>query len=76
MTDQIFYKKPYAKIHQTKKSYCMDKAIRIYRDSPETITLQVRSHTDKRGQIAMATVTRKEALEIAAYLTRKAEELR
>lgn len=74
-TDQIFYRKPYAKIYQTDKTNCMDKAVRIYRDSPYTITLQVRSHTDKRGQIATATVTRQEALEIAAYLTRKAAEL-
>ncbi len=75
MIDQILINKQYAKSKQIDRHLVTNPALRIYRDSPYTITLQVRTHTDKTARISYATVTRAEALEIAAFLTRKAEEL-
>ena len=74
--DQIFLNKPYTRIYPIKKEYVEEKAVRIYRESPTHIQLQIRSYTDKRGMLATTSITKAEALEIAAYLTRKAAELR
>lgn len=76
MTDQFYVAKPHAESHVTELENVQRKAVRIYRDSPYTITVQVRTCTAKRGRISSATLTRAEAIDLSRFLIRVAEELR
>lgn len=75
MSDQVLLKKPYAESREVALHLCLDKALRVYRDSPYGITIQVRTHTAKKGRISSVSVSKAEAVEIARYLLAKAEEL-
>jgi hypothetical protein len=79
MTDQILLMKPYADSRVISPKHPVsdefDQALRIYRDSPFTITVQVRTRKGTQKRISTATVTKQEAKDIAAYLLRVAEEL-
>lgn len=77
MTDQLFYPNQYADSRPIDLSHVLDNVgLRVYRDSPFSITVQVRSRTQAQGRVSTTRITRQQALELAAYLTRKAEELR
>jgi hypothetical protein len=79
VTDQILLNKPYAESRVISPKHPVpdevDQALRIYRDSPFTITLQVRTRTGKQKRISQCTVTKQQAKDIAAYLLRVAEGL-
>lgn len=76
MTDQVFIASKYA----NSTPYEMENGvghtgIRIYRESPFTLRIQIISKTTKQRRISDMPVTAKEAREIAEYLLRKADEL-
>jgi hypothetical protein len=76
---EILLKKPYAESRVISPKHPVpdefDQALRIYRDSPYTIMLQVRTRTGKQKRISSCTVTKQEAKDIAAYLLQTAEGL-
>ena len=82
MADQILIKKPYAdsRVISPKNAATIrddiSQALRIYRDSPFSATIQIRTLHGKRKRISNCTVTKQEAKDIAAYLLKVAEELR
>jgi len=76
MSDQILINSKYAYSRVIDKASTQgNKGLRVYRDTPFTIHVQVRTSTDKQGRISGLSVTRQQAIEIAEYLLRKAEEL-
>lgn len=75
--EQVLIKSRYAQSHETDICNVLDSVgLRVYRDSPFTIHVQVRTRTEKRGRVSGLSVSAKEAREIAAYLLAKADELR
>lgn len=76
MTDQILIKSRYANSRAIDIWNVLDnEGLRVYRDSPFSITIQVRTSTPKQGRISGMSVTAAQAREIADYLLRKADEL-
>lgn len=77
MTDQILYRSKYARSNTVDLPTILDnEGLRVYRDSPYSIHVQVRTRTEKQGRISGLSISRKQALDLAEYLTRKAAELR
>lgn len=50
-------------------------ALCLYRESPTTIALQLRTATRSQGRITRLSLTASEARQVAEFLLRKAEEL-
>lgn len=77
MTDQVLIKSQYAASKPTDITNVIDNVgMRVYRDSPYSINVQIRSKTGKKGRISSLCVNQAQAREIAAYLIRAADELR
>lgn len=53
-----------------------NEGLRVYRDSPFSIHVQIRTTTPAQGRISGLSINAKDARELAQYLLRKADELR
>lgn len=77
MADQLFFKSRYAQANTLDPNHVdLDATgLRVYRESPTHIRVQVRTRTAKKGLASSLAITKAQAIELAEYLVRKAEEL-
>ena len=67
----------YAEDHVVRHENVPETGLRVYRDSPDTITVQVRTRTDKQGRVASVALTWAKARELVEFITaEQAERLR
>lgn len=77
MTDQVIIKSDFARSKEVDLHNVIDSiGLRVYRDTPFSIHVQVRTRTDKRGRVSGLSITADQAREVAEYLLKKADELR
>jgi hypothetical protein len=76
MTRTILYLDgTYAHLGRTKPENCEREGVAAYKSSPYRLNLQVRSHTEKVGYYATASLTANQCRELAQYLNQVADEL-
>jgi hypothetical protein len=74
--EQVLIKNKYARSWQVDVSSVLDNVgLRVYRESPSAIQIQVRTRTAKTGRISSVSITAAQARDMAAYLLSKAAEL-
>jgi hypothetical protein len=64
----LFIVKPFARIHQTHLENVNRNGVRAYRDSPETVQLQIRVASERIGRYASVRLTFDEARQLASHL--------
>lgn len=76
-TDQVLIKSKYANSRVIDRGTVLDnEGLRVYRESPTTIHIQIRTTSAAQGRVSGLSITAAQAREVAAYLLRKADELR
>lgn len=77
MTDQVLIKSKYAVSKLVDQTNVLgNEGLRVYRDSPFSIHVQVRTTTRNQGRISGFSLSADEARKVGEYLLKKADELR